>query len=292
MTGRWSIASEYVAGGSLADWLAQHGGKAPSVEAAVSMMRGILAGLEHLHQNDLIHRDLKPDNVLLQASTPRLTDFGLTRVLKPSGHTTNMAGTPGYMAPEAFQGHYSPPRMCGRPGCCCTNCSPARCPILRRTSTPCCSRSPASSLLRSPTRFPSAAPGPRKGAGKACRATLRFRCGDGRGASGGADSLRGKRHALLSQAATQPSRTDDLLHRQGKEIGEVKTLLAKTRLLTLTGSRRAAARRGCCLQAAAEVLEDYAEGVWLVELAPLADPALVPQAVATALGVRRSRASR
>src|SRR2546421_10627601 len=60
--GQVVIASEFVAGGSLADWLLQHGGKAPSVESAVIMMRGILSGLEHLHGCRLVHRDLKPEN--------------------------------------------------------------------------------------------------------------------------------------------------------------------------------------------------------------------------------------
>ncbi len=106
--GQVVIASEYVAGGSLADWLARHGGKAPSIEDAVKMVAGVLAGLGHLHSNDLIHRDLKPGNILLQSSLPRLTDFGLSRILKPTGHTSSVGGTPGYMAPEAFQGHYSP----------------------------------------------------------------------------------------------------------------------------------------------------------------------------------------
>src|SRR5476651_315778 len=55
--GQVVIASEYIAGGSLTDWLTRHGGKAPSVEAAVVMIRGILAGLEHLHHNGLVHRD-------------------------------------------------------------------------------------------------------------------------------------------------------------------------------------------------------------------------------------------
>ncbi len=57
------IVSEYVPDGSLAKWLEHHGGKAPSIEAAVDMIDGILAGLEHLHARKIIHRDLKPDNI-------------------------------------------------------------------------------------------------------------------------------------------------------------------------------------------------------------------------------------
>jgi len=58
--GQVVIASEYVAGGSLADWLAEQGGKAPSIAAAVNMTRGILDGLQHLHEASLVHRDLNP----------------------------------------------------------------------------------------------------------------------------------------------------------------------------------------------------------------------------------------
>ena len=70
-----------------------------------------------------------------------------------------------------------------------------------------------------------------------------------------------------------------------QEMAEVKRLLAATRLLTLTGVGRRGKTR-LALQVAAELLEAYPDGVWLVELAPLADPALVPQTVAAALGVR------
>ena len=70
-----------------------------------------------------------------------------------------------------------------------------------------------------------------------------------------------------------------------KEVAALKALLAKTRLLTLTGSGGSGKTR-LSLQVAADVLEAFPDGVWLVELAPLADPASVPQAVAGVLGVR------
>jgi Protein kinase domain len=100
--GQVVLVSEYAPDGSLKDWIGRHGGRAPSVVAAVEMTRGILAGLEHLHTRGIIHRDIKPENVLLLGATPRLADFGISRVLKSTGKNTFIAGTPHYMAPEAF----------------------------------------------------------------------------------------------------------------------------------------------------------------------------------------------
>ena len=98
------IVSEYAPDGSLSGWLIKHGGRAPSIEAALEMILGILAGLEHLHERQIIHRDLKPDNILLQRETPRLADFGIARFLAKTLQSGNVAGTPAYMAPEVFEG--------------------------------------------------------------------------------------------------------------------------------------------------------------------------------------------
>lgn len=70
-----------------------------------------------------------------------------------------------------------------------------------------------------------------------------------------------------------------------RECAEIRPLLAKTHLLTLTGVGGTGKTR-LSLQVAAELLENFADGVWFVELAPLSDPALVPQTVAAALHVR------
>ncbi len=69
------------------------------------------------------------------------------------------------------------------------------------------------------------------------------------------------------------------------EIAEVKSLLATTHLLTLTGSGGTGKTR-LSLQVAAEVLPEFKDGVWLVELAPLTDPAVIPSTLLTVFGLR------
>lgn len=68
----------------------------------------ILSGLRAVHQQGLIHRDLKPDNILLSSSgTVKLADFSLAGFDKRSGLTQHGAivGSPAYMAPELIEGH-------------------------------------------------------------------------------------------------------------------------------------------------------------------------------------------
>jgi serine/threonine protein kinase len=102
--GQVVIVSEYAPDGSLAAWLKRHGGKAPTPDEAAQITIGVLAGLEHLHSLGIVHRDIKPANVLLQHGVPRLADFGISRVLHTENPTGLPAGTPAFMAPEAFDG--------------------------------------------------------------------------------------------------------------------------------------------------------------------------------------------
>ena len=69
-----------------------------------------------------------------------------------------------------------------------------------------------------------------------------------------------------------------------RELAQIKKELADTRLLTLIGTGGTGKTR-LAIEVARDLLGTYPDGVWLVELAPLSEGALVPQAVAGALGV-------
>ena len=96
---------EFVPGGSLANRLADG-----PLDAATALkyLRGIAAGLDHAHGLGIVHRDVKPANVLLEKDdTPVLADFGLAKLMQGSSlksMTGVTTGTPAYMAPEQVTG--------------------------------------------------------------------------------------------------------------------------------------------------------------------------------------------
>ena len=89
---------------------------------------------------------------------------------------------------------------------------------------------------------------------------------------------------LDARAHNLPVQSTSFVGRE-REMHDVKALLRASRLVTLTGSGGAGKTR-LALQVGADQIDDFADGVWLVELAPLADPRLVPQELASVFGVR------
>lgn len=100
--GQVAIISEFCPDGSLEDML--RGRNSLPVEEAVELTIGVLKGIQHLHKNGIIHRDLKPANILLDGRTPRLTDFGISRLISGESLSDTISGTWAYMAPECFDG--------------------------------------------------------------------------------------------------------------------------------------------------------------------------------------------
>lgn len=102
---RAAIVMEAVSGASLRAVLDTHGPTRP--EAALAVLKGSLLGLGAAHAAGIVHRDYKPENVLVQENgQSKIADFGIA---VRSGHADVPAGSPAYMAPEQWTGATAAP---------------------------------------------------------------------------------------------------------------------------------------------------------------------------------------
>ena len=107
------LATAYVAGPSLADMVtapSASGGPLPE-DALLKLAAGLAEALRAIHECGLVHRDLKPGNVLLAPDGPRVIDFGIARALDGTALTSaeSLLGTPSFMSPEQAQGQPAGP---------------------------------------------------------------------------------------------------------------------------------------------------------------------------------------
>ncbi|PIC58832.1 serine/threonine protein kinase [Sporosarcina sp. P12(2017)] len=99
------LVMEYIAGKTLKDYIHTHG--ALSAEHAVSIMKQLVSAISHAHHNGIVHRDIKPQNVLMNGEDDvKITDFGIAMALNSTVHTktNSVIGTVHYLSPEQARG--------------------------------------------------------------------------------------------------------------------------------------------------------------------------------------------
>ncbi|MEU1994110.1 protein kinase [Nocardia gamkensis] len=316
-TGRPYLVMPYHSLNSLDAWIRRDGPL--SVENAVTIGVKIAGALEIAHGLGILHRDVKPGNILLtDYGEPALTDFGIAHVT--GGFRTGpgvLTGSPAFTAPEvlegddptpaadvyslgatlfsALTGHAAFERRSGENLVAqFVRVTTEPVPDLREGGIPADVTAVVESAMnRDPHQRPSAT-----ALGEALRrlqqrrglsmAKTALTSGPGLEDEGRKPQLPGRRHPLTSAGrgtdGNLPLELTSFIGRR-TELAEVKSLLSTSRLLTLTGIGGVGKTR-LALRAAAGARSNFSDGVWLVELADVTDSALLVEVVAMTLGVR------
>lgn len=304
------VVMPYYDGGSLEAQISRSG---PLQLHEVLRLGVKLAGaLESAHRLGIVHRDVKPGNVLLtDYDEPALSDFGIARIpggFKTAGET--FTGTPAYTAPEILSGDAPSPasdvyglgatlfsaltghaaferRICEQVMAQFVRIVSESVPDLRGSGIPAdVSDLVARAMSREPTERPSAVE-----LGEQIR-DMQLSYGlpvDEMALRAGPGSDRRTRRATTPRRVATfvgnlPSELTSFVGRRA-ELSETKNLLSSSRLVTLTGVGGVGKTR-LALRVASECGRDFPDGAWLVELGELRDDSLLVNVMAASLGVR------
>jgi serine/threonine protein kinase len=119
--------TEYIDGQTLTQWMIDN--PAPSLETVRDIVEQIAKGLRAFHRKEMLHQDLRPDNIMIdKTGTVKIIDFGSTAIkgvaeAEPSGVRDDILGTVQYTAPEYFLGDAATSRS----DCSRSASSPTRC---------------------------------------------------------------------------------------------------------------------------------------------------------------------
>ncbi|MHC4947180.1 MAG: protein kinase domain-containing protein [Planctomycetota bacterium] len=304
------LVLEYVPGRSLAEVIRDDGALDPP--AALDLGTQVARALEAAHCLGIVHRDLKPANVRVTADgTAKVLDFGIARGSAecrprsedlpvcggPAGETgddvraTIRVGTPGYMAPEQARGDPVDARAdLFSLGCILYECLAGE-PAFRG-GTP---DALIDATLRTTPDFAKLPASLPDGVAPLVRQCL-ARHPDDRPRSmaearAALELALGRRPTPSTDGLPQPEVPNNLPQPttsfvgRGRALHELADLLERARLVTLTGLGGCGKTR-LALELARRVMTRFPDGVHVADLAATAKPALVPAAVASALGVK------
>ena len=101
------IVAEHLKGGELYERIID--GKYLTEVKAAKIMRQVLLAINYMHQKNIIHWDIKPENILFESKDQediKITDFGFSAFFDPKDGLSLILGSPLYMAPEIIKGNY------------------------------------------------------------------------------------------------------------------------------------------------------------------------------------------
>jgi len=304
------LVLEYLEGSTLRDELRRRG--ALPLSEAIAWFGQICSAVQAAHVAGLIHRDLKPDNIVLEQveaeRVAKVLDFGIARFFDESDHGRTpltgpggILGTPYYMSPEQCRGEPAGPQSdVYALGCVLFQMATGR-PPFEASSAPALlyqhvsvappppsAYSPSIPSALSETILRALAKDPRERFDSAAA----FRSAVTAASAGDSAATLPLAHGVASEGIAGasnrvpnnlPAEMSRLIGRD-RDVAGVRLVLPGSRLVTVTGPGGIGKTR-LVLSVASSLLESHADGVWLADLGSLADPGHVAGAVADVFGL-------
>jgi predicted ATPase/tRNA A-37 threonylcarbamoyl transferase component Bud32 len=284
--GQTFIAMEYIGGKSLKEKIKSG---LLTLDQAVDIAAQVASGLREAHARGIVHRDIKPANIMLtEKGRAKIVDFGIAKLAGKMGITRAGAtiGTVAYMSPEQAKGEEVDPRSdIWSLGMVLYEMLTGQLPFKGNHD-----QSVIYSILNADPRPPKEL---REDLPDSMNALIertlqknpsdRFQSAD--------DFLNALEffgsEAKIPAGQTQhnlPVQLTSFIGRE-KDIEEIQGLLEEHRLVTLTGAGGCGKTR-LAIEASAGFVDEFDDGVWFVDLAPVSDPGLIPETIAGVLKVK------